>query len=116
MMLNLRFRSKDIKEFEKAHNKSIYELIDDNSIEGIINLIKMGVGCDDDKAHDILDAELEKDGVDTTTVFFDILSSLQRYGFLPKQLNLLIMKELMIKEMEKMNSQIVENGLTIVKE
>lgn len=115
-MLNLRFRSKDIKEFEKAYNKSIYELIEDNSIESIINLIKMGMGCDDDKAHDILDAELEKDGVDTTTVFFDILSSLQRYGFLPKQLNLMVMKEIMVKEMEKMNSQIMESGLKVVKE
>ena len=109
-MLNLRFRSRDIRDFEKSNNKSIYELIENNDIGTIINLIMLGACCDEDKAYDLLDLELEKDGVDTTTVFFDILNSLQKYGFLPKQLNLLTMQSVMMAEMEKMNTQLGEIG------
>jgi len=111
-MLSLRFRAKDIRDYEKKVGKSIYTLIEDNSLDNIVEFIKMGAGCDEDKAFDLLDIELEKPDIDTTTIFFDIMGQLQRYGFLPKKLKLMVVKEKFIKEMEQMNIQLEENGLS----
>lgn len=105
-MLSLRFRSKDISAYEKKVGKSIYEIVEDNSIDRIVELISMGYGCDIDKAYDILDTELEKEGVDTTTVFLDILESLQRWGFFPKSIQMSTLKMKMMQEMQKANLQL----------
>lgn len=109
--MNLRYKTKAVRKFEKENKTSIFELINDNSLDNIVKLIQLGEECDEERAENILDTELSKEDADTMTIFMDILGELQKCGFLPKKLSLLALKMQMLKAMEQMNTQIEEGGL-----
>lgn len=114
--MEFRFRAKDIAKFERTHKKSILDVIDemDTSIDTLVSFIRLGYGVDEDKAYDILDNELEKEGMDTFEVLKDIFRSLQRWGFFPKKVNLAIVLKRMDLAFNQVNSALTEEAQTLV--
>lgn len=61
-MLVSRYYIKDIKEYEDINRKSLLDNFKDMTIDGLIELIKLGNrNCDDDTAYKILDDYLSED-------------------------------------------------------
>lgn len=101
-MLMLRFKSKAVRDFEKE-NGSIFDLMDP-SVDNLIKLIQLGNdNCSEDRAFEILDAELENEESDTISVLTDIMKGLQRYGFFPKKVNMLIIQKQLETSISKIN-------------
>lgn len=87
MLSSIRFKSRDVEALEKKFGCSFSELFEP-TIGNLVTLIKCGLGCDEDKAYEILDAELEKDDNDITSVMFTLMERAQFCGFFPRKVNL----------------------------
>lgn len=104
-MLDLRFRSKDIAAWERENDKSIFDLLD-TKLENLAAFICLGVGCNEEKAYDILDSELEKEGIDTLKVLENIIKELQRYGFFPQKMCVAAIMQKMENQIAKIEEEL----------
>lgn len=107
MLNGIRFKARVVESLEKEFGCEFSALFEPN-IANLVTLIKAGLGCDEAKAYDILDAELEKEDVDILEVMFTLMKAAQKCGFFPKKVNLLILQKQMESQILKMNTAMVE--------
>lgn len=102
-MLNVKFKPKYVRAFEKEHNCSVMDKLD-ISVDNLVGLIQCGnANCSEEIAENILEQYLEQEENDVMTCLTDIIGALTKYGFLPKQLPLAqVTKQKIEKQMKKM--------------
>lgn len=103
MLSSIRFKSRDVEALEKKFGCSFSELFEP-TIGNLVTLIKCGLGCDEDKAYDVLDSELEKDDNDIMSIMFTLMKRAQFCGFFPKKVNLKKLQEQMENQILQANT------------
>lgn len=97
--MELKYTPKKIREIEEETGKPVQELLADFSIKTITLFVQKGLGVKEDEAYDAMEKYLAEDK-DTFMLYTEIMESLQRSGFLPRQLNLKEMKSKMNNAIE----------------
>lgn len=102
--LNFKFKAKTIATIERKMKSvegrkiSIEEILGDLTIDTLAIILMNGllhdddkVGCDEEKAFEIIDNYLEKN--DKMELMMDIYEAMQKQGFLPKAIDLKAMRK-----------------------
>lgn len=98
--MELKYTPKGIRAIEEEAKKPLQELLADFSMKNIVLFIQKGLGVEEDKAYDEIEKYLAEDK-DTFMLYTDIMESLQKSGFLPRQLDLQRVKKDMNEAVKK---------------
>lgn len=87
-LLNLKFTSKAVAEFEekKGSTPLLSILLDATiTVKTLAEFVMLGrVGCDEDTAYSIIDEALANEGVDTSDLMEEIIDTFEKNGFFSK--------------------------------
>ena len=114
-MLDLKYKAKDIRNFERDNECSIFDILD-IEIDHLVTFIKLGYGVDEDRAFDLLDKELEKEDMDTIGVLEQVMTALQRYGFFPRRVNLAAILKKIESSFTQINEDLEKEQVTVPSE
>lgn len=85
--MELKYTPKGIREIEEETGKPVQELLADFSIKTINLFVQKGMGVKEEEADKAIEGYLAEDK-DTFVLYTEIMESLQKSGFLPRQLDL----------------------------
>lgn len=100
VIMELKYTPRIINEIETEAKKPVQDVLADFSVKTLVLFVKKGLNVDESVAFDEMEKYLAEGG-DTVTLYTDIMESLQKAGFLPRELNLKRVKEDMSKALKQ---------------
>lgn len=83
MIKGLKYRAKDVGKYERENNTNLAALLGEvmSGVDSLAGVIALGMGCDKDKAYDLIQSELDE-GIELEEIQQNVLDALGKSGFM----------------------------------